>query len=66
MLIVYGAQAGMSVVKLYAAALLPGFLLAGMYIVYVIALGDGQAAASRRRCRRSRATCRSARCSRCC
>src|SRR5687767_15897839 len=26
MLIVYGAQAGISVVKLYAAALLPGFL----------------------------------------
>jgi tripartite ATP-independent transporter DctM subunit len=38
MLIVYGAQAGISVVKLYAAALLPGFLLAGMYIVYAIVL----------------------------
>jgi tripartite ATP-independent transporter DctM subunit len=38
MLIVYGAQAGISVVKLYAAALFPGFLLAGMYIVYVIVL----------------------------
>ncbi len=38
MLIVYGAQAGISVVKLYAAALLPGFLLAGLYITYVIAL----------------------------
>jgi len=38
MLIVYGAQAGISVVKLYAAALLPGFLLAGLYIVYVITL----------------------------
>jgi tripartite ATP-independent transporter DctM subunit len=38
MLIVYGAQAGISVVKLYAAALLPGFLLAAMYIVYVIVL----------------------------
>jgi len=36
MLIVYAAQAGLSVVKLYAAALLPGFLLAGMYIAYVI------------------------------
>ena len=36
MLIVYAAQAGISVVKLYAAAFLPGFLLAGMYIVYVI------------------------------
>ena len=38
MLIVYGAQASISVVKLYAAALLPGFLLAGLYISYVIAL----------------------------
>ena len=36
MLIVYGATAGVSVVRLYAAALLPGFLLAGLYIVYVI------------------------------
>ncbi len=36
MLIVYGAQAGISVVKLYAAALLPGFLLAGLYVTYVI------------------------------
>ena len=38
MLIVYGAMAGLSVVKLYAAAFVPGFFLAGMYIVYVIAL----------------------------
>jgi tripartite ATP-independent transporter DctM subunit len=38
MLIVYGAQASLSVVKLYAAALVPGFLLAGMYIVYVVGL----------------------------
>ena len=38
LLIVYGAQAGVSVVKLYAGALLPGFLLAGMYILYVIVL----------------------------
>jgi tripartite ATP-independent transporter DctM subunit len=36
MLILYGATAGESVVRLYAAALLPGFLLAGMYVVYVI------------------------------
>jgi tripartite ATP-independent transporter DctM subunit len=36
MLIVYGAAAGVSVVKLYAAAMLPGFLLAGLYVVYVI------------------------------
>ncbi len=38
LLIVYGAQAGVSVVKLYAGALLPGFLLAGMYVVYVVTL----------------------------
>ena len=38
LLIVYGAQAGVSVVKLYAGALLPGFLLAGMYVVYMIIL----------------------------
>jgi tripartite ATP-independent transporter DctM subunit len=38
LLIVYAAMAGMSVVQLYAAALIPGFLLAGMYVVYVIIL----------------------------
>jgi tripartite ATP-independent transporter DctM subunit len=37
MLIVYGAAAGVSVVKLYAAAMFPGFLLAGLYVLYVIA-----------------------------
>jgi len=36
MLIVYSATASVSVVRLYAAALLPGFLLAGLYISYVI------------------------------
>ena len=36
MLIVYGATAGVSVVRLYAGALIPGFLLAGMYVVYVV------------------------------
>jgi len=39
MLIVYGAMASISVVKLYAAAMIPGFLLAGMYVVYVIGVG---------------------------
>jgi tripartite ATP-independent transporter DctM subunit len=39
LLIVYGAQAGESVVKLYAGALIPGFLLAGLYIVFIVALG---------------------------
>ena len=36
MLIVYGATSAVSVVKLYAAALIPGFLLAGLYMVYVV------------------------------
>lgn len=36
MLILYGAMAGESIVRLYAAALIPGFLLAGLYILYVI------------------------------
>ncbi len=36
MLIVYGATSAVSVVRLYAAAIIPGFLLAGLYIVYVI------------------------------
>jgi tripartite ATP-independent transporter DctM subunit len=37
MLILYGAMAGVSVVRLYAAALLPGLLLAGLYMLYVMA-----------------------------
>ena len=36
MLIVYAATAGVSVVKLYAAALIPGLLLAGLYLVYIV------------------------------
>ena len=39
MLIVYGAMASISVVKLYTAAIIPGFLLAGMYIIYVVGVG---------------------------
>ena len=38
LLIVYGATAGVSVVKLYAGAFFPGFMLAGLYIGYVIVL----------------------------
>ena len=38
MLIVYGATAGVSVVKLYAGAFFPGLMLAGLYIAYVIVL----------------------------
>lgn len=37
MLIVYAATSGVSVVRMYAAALLPGLLLAGLYLVYVVA-----------------------------
>lgn len=36
MLIVYAATSGISVVRLYAAALLPGLLLAGLYMLYVV------------------------------
>lgn len=36
MLIVYGATAGVSVVKLYAGAFFPGVMLATMYVAYVI------------------------------
>jgi len=36
MLIVYAAIAELSVVRLYAAAIIPGFLLAGFYMIYVV------------------------------
>ena len=36
MLIVYAASSGVSIVQLYAGALLPGLLLSGLYLVYVI------------------------------
>src|SRR5688572_16303340 len=36
LLIVYAATAGVSAVKLYAAAFIPGFMLASFYVVYVI------------------------------
>jgi TRAP-type mannitol/chloroaromatic compound transport system permease large subunit len=36
MLIVYAAVAGVSIVKLYAAAMLPGFFLTFLYLVYII------------------------------
>ena len=38
LLIVYGATAGVSVVQLYAGAFFPGFMLAFLYIGYVIVL----------------------------
>jgi TRAP-type mannitol/chloroaromatic compound transport system permease large subunit len=36
MLIVYSATSTVSAVKLYAGALFPGFMLAGLYMIYVI------------------------------
>jgi len=38
MLILFGATAGVSVVQLYAAAFIPGVMLAGLYIVYAIGI----------------------------
>ena len=38
LLIVYGSVAGVSVVQLYAGAFLPGFMLAALYVGYVIVL----------------------------
>lgn len=37
MLIVYAATSGVSIVRLYAGALVPGFLLAGLYLLYILA-----------------------------
>ncbi len=36
MLIVYAASSGVSIVRLYAGALLPGLVLVGLYLVYII------------------------------
>jgi len=36
MIIVYAAVAGQSIVKLYAAAMLPGFFLTALYLVYIL------------------------------
>jgi TRAP-type mannitol/chloroaromatic compound transport system permease large subunit len=38
MLILYGATAGVSVVKLYAGAFFPGIMLASLYMLYVITI----------------------------
>ncbi len=42
MLIVYGATASVSVVQLYAGAFLPGLMLAGLYVGYVIILSKAR------------------------
>ena len=36
MLIVYAATSNVSIVKLYAGAIIPGFMLAGLYMIYVM------------------------------
>ncbi len=36
MLIVYAASSGVSIVRLYAAALLPGLVLVGLYLTYIV------------------------------
>ena len=36
MLIVYAAASNVSIVRLYAGAIFPGFMLAGLYMVYVV------------------------------
>ena len=36
MIIVYAAVAGQSVVKLYAAAMFPGFFLSFLYLIYIV------------------------------
>ena len=38
MLILFGATAGVSVVQLYAAAFIPGIMLAGLYILYAMGI----------------------------
>ena len=58
MLILYGATAGVSVVKLYAGAFFPGIMLAGLYILYTSSWRCS-IRSSRRSCRRKSATSRS-------
>jgi tripartite ATP-independent transporter DctM subunit len=36
LLILYAANAGVSIAKLYAAAFVPGFMLTGLYLLYVV------------------------------
>jgi tripartite ATP-independent transporter DctM subunit len=48
MLIVYAAASGVSIVQLYAGALLPGLTLVGLYLVYVIGRATIQPSAAPR------------------
>jgi TRAP-type mannitol/chloroaromatic compound transport system permease large subunit len=77
MIIVYAAVAGQSVVKLYAAAMFPGFFLSFLYLIYVIGWAviqpkvapgcrpSSSVRRSRRGSRTSRRATRSACCLRC-
>ncbi len=38
MLVLYGPMGGVSIVRLFAAAIIPGFLLAALYILYIVIL----------------------------
>ena len=58
MLILYGATAGVSVVKLYAGAFFPGIMLAGLYMLYTVIDGACSIRSWRRSCRRRSATYR--------
>ncbi len=60
MLIVYAAASGVSIVRLYAGALLPGFLLVGLYLVYIVGRSILQPSSRRARPTRRCPTCRSA------
>ena len=60
MIIVYAAVAGQSVVKLYAAAMFPGFFLAFLYLVYIIGWALINPKIAPKLPRRARPACRSA------
>ena len=58
LLILYGATAGVSVMQLYAGRLLPGLMLAGLYLGYIIISAKLNPAPPRRSPRRTaRASC---------
>ena len=65
MLIVYAAASGVSIVQLYAAALLPGLTLVGLYLAYVIGRSILQPSVAPRPTTKKCPTCRWASCSSC-